>query len=326
VREIDLLAYKVSIVKDFSLYTALIISCKKNESNAWALLSRPVEEQDPNYNWRPFKGWSNHPALQYYMKGKNWPHNYHEKLSKECPELFQPPPVDVFAFQEMNKASGSVQNDKAIFSSITSLMKAQSYEMSTLEGRQKNKKRLYQFNLVSLIDSDLVRVFFEGDKIESSFVDSEDYLCRYILNSEEAIARIKFVTAKSFPEVIKDYSKLHSKNKEVFSEYYDKFYSDAYKVWQKANLLMGDFRNAIRSDLTAARHRYDRKFIAFSDVGTYWHTEEKRLVIELHHESITLPMIDSLNRDEALKGVVTKALVDIFHYDGEYTFEEGIPF
>ena len=46
VREIDLIAYKVSKVKHLDVYTALIISCKKSESNAWALLA-PAATQTP---------------------------------------------------------------------------------------------------------------------------------------------------------------------------------------------------------------------------------------------------------------------------------------
>ena len=41
--------------------------------------------------------------------------------------VMQPPEVDVFAFQELNKKTGNPQNDKNIFSSLTTLMKAQSY-------------------------------------------------------------------------------------------------------------------------------------------------------------------------------------------------------
>jgi hypothetical protein len=325
VREMDLLAYKVSHIKDFSLYTAVIISCKKNESNAWALLSRPVEPQDPNYNWRPFKGWSNHAALKYYINGKNWAHAYHEKLLKECPALFQPPPVDVFAFQEINKNSGNIQNDKAIFSSITSLMKAQSYEMSILESRQKNKKRIYQFNLVSLIDSEMVRVFFDDDKITASSVESEDYLCRYILNKEEAIARIKFVTAEAFPEVIKDYSKLHAQNKEIFSEYYEKFYSDAYKVSEKSELLIGEFNNKVKRRISNARYHFTKTF-EMSDVSIDYNSHTEELTVDLDYDDVSNEMMESFNKDANLKAFVAEALKEVYHYEGKFSFEIAIPF
>jgi len=37
IREIDLVAYQTSKVQHFDVYTTLIISCKKSESNLWAL-------------------------------------------------------------------------------------------------------------------------------------------------------------------------------------------------------------------------------------------------------------------------------------------------
>ena len=63
VHEIDLIAYKSTSVKHFRVYTALILSCKKNESNAWALLSRDIDRADPNKNWQPLHAWSNDKAV-----------------------------------------------------------------------------------------------------------------------------------------------------------------------------------------------------------------------------------------------------------------------
>jgi hypothetical protein len=42
VREIDLVAYQITNVQHVDVYTTLIISCKKSESNAWALLARGI--------------------------------------------------------------------------------------------------------------------------------------------------------------------------------------------------------------------------------------------------------------------------------------------
>lgn len=53
VREIDLIAYQGSKVQQFDVYTVLIISCKKSESNVWALLAREVNLRDPNSDWCP---------------------------------------------------------------------------------------------------------------------------------------------------------------------------------------------------------------------------------------------------------------------------------
>lgn len=326
VREIDLLAYKVTNLKDFSLYTVIIVSCKKSESNSWALLSRLVDEKDPNYNWRPFKGWTNHPAINYYMSKMTWSPSYHDKVSKECPILFSAPNVDVFAFQEMSKVNSSPQNDKNIFASITSLMKAQSYEMSILKERQKNKKRVYQFNLTSVIESELVRILFQDNDISASSVDSEDYLCRYILNQKEEIARIKFTTASAFPEVLQQYEILHSSNCAFFQEHYEKFYKDAYKDWSKTQVLLPEFNATAKSSLRMALYRHTRKFSQVSDLSLSWNEKQQKLSVDIDADDVDLHMIEKLNLDNQFKKEISRSLAAVFHFAGDISFEIGIPF
>jgi len=326
VREIDLLAYKVNKVEDFLCYTVLVISCKKSEANAWAVLARTVEEKDPNYNWRPFKGWTNHPALSYYMKAKTWSHAYHDRLSEACPRIFKAPAFDVFAFQEMNKNSGSVQNDKAIFSSITSLMKAQAYEMGLLAARRGSERCAYQFNLISVVDSELIRVLFEADKIESSLISDEDYLCRYILNKEEAIARIKFTTAEAFNELVDHYDEVHRQNITHFAECYGKFYIDAYKVSRKSDLISDDFFKAILPTLRRSRADFDRKYSEIKLCWVIWNKSKELLEIGLDTDEITYSLTEHLNNDGKLIATTKDALLSIYKYTGKFIFEEGIAF
>ncbi|THF34313.1 hypothetical protein E5170_08565 [Pseudomonas atacamensis] len=326
VREIDLLAYKVTNLKDLSIYTVIIISCKKNEANSWALLSRPVDDKDPNYNWRPFKGWTNHPAIHHYMSKMTWSPSYHEKLSKACPMLFSAPNVDVFAFQEMSKANSSPQNDKNIFSSITSLMKAQSYEMSILKERQKNKKRIYQFNLASIIESELVRVLFQDNDISAESVNAEDYLCRYILNQKEEVARIKFITASAFPDILRQYSIVHASNCEFIQESYDKFYRDAYKDWSKTQVLLPDFNTLAKPALRMALYRHTRKFATTSDLSLSWSEKKEALSVDIDADDIDLDMVAKLNQDKQFKKEIATAMANVFHYEGDFSFDIGIPF
>ena len=115
------------------------------------------------------------------------------------------PDVEIFAFQEMSKTSGSAQNDRPIFDSITSLMKAQAYELSCLPSRKKDSS-VYQFNLVSVADTDLVRLHFQDNgEVEESPVESERYIASYIVNRERTSAAIRFVRASAFPPAINDY-------------------------------------------------------------------------------------------------------------------------
>jgi hypothetical protein len=113
VREIDLVAYRVSKVQHFDIYTTLIISCKKSDANAWALLAREINLKDPNSDWWPLHAWSNDKALNFQLAETNKARRYHEQVTAfGVKDALGMPSVEVFAFQEMDKVSGKPQNDK----------------------------------------------------------------------------------------------------------------------------------------------------------------------------------------------------------------------
>ncbi|MBK7441315.1 MAG: hypothetical protein IPI65_07235 [Bacteroidetes bacterium] len=119
--------------------------------------------------------------------------------------IMQPPEVDVFAYQELNKITGKPQNDKNIFSSITTLMKAQSYEIGALEKRT-NVKSIYQFNLISVIESDLVRIHIVNNELSQQDIETEQLVARYIIGKKEQFFRIRFIKAEAFSKHLKDYN------------------------------------------------------------------------------------------------------------------------
>jgi hypothetical protein len=76
-------------------------------------------------------------------------------------------------------------------------MKAQSYEMEALPRRRKTPS-VYQFNLVSLVDTQLVQLYFKDSGQRATEVDEEHYIARYIINKRETFARIHFVRSDKF--------------------------------------------------------------------------------------------------------------------------------
>lgn len=81
VREIDLIAYKVTKVQHIQVYTTLIISCKKNEKDCWALLSKTRKGKEKNVNWLPVHFWSNDVVLKHMLNEPGWKQKF-LKLSK----------------------------------------------------------------------------------------------------------------------------------------------------------------------------------------------------------------------------------------------------
>ena len=230
VREIDHVAYRVTEVQHFKVYTVLIVSCKKSDSNAWALLARDNNLKDPNSNWWPLHAWSNDKALAFQLAASDRPKAYHDAAQGNgVTDALSMPDVEVFAFQEMDKSTGKPQNDKPIFGAITSLMKAQAYELTALPERKKSPV-VYQFNLLAVVDTDLIRLKFSGTEISQTEVDTEHYLARYIIRKREVFARIRFVRAGVFGLVLEDYGRLHLANCKWFAAECDIFLLEFFKT------------------------------------------------------------------------------------------------
>lgn len=324
VREIDLVAYRISKVQHFNVCTALIISCKKSDSNAWALLARDANLKDPNADWWPLHAWTNDKALNFQLAEVGKARRYHEQLTAlgVC-EALRVPDVEVFAFQEMDKTSGKPQNDKPIFTALTSLMKAQAYELSALPDRKK-APCIYQFNLLSVVDTDLIRLKFDGAEIHGSQLETEHYLARYIVRKHETFSRIRFVTAKAFGATLQDYGRLHVANCTWFGKECDSFYSGLLDDPKRIAVLDEAFKKAVNWSVSwRLEHRFGQSF----DIGVP-SLELRKLTNDLGIGYLVPPdVLAHMNEDKQIRSVFAKALHDIYRYDGNFCFvDDIIPF
>lgn len=323
VREIDLIAYKATKVQHFSVYTALVISCKKNEANVWALLSRPINKSDPNRNWSPVHAWTNDKALGFQFSQSDFGADYHAKGGEKDMTALADPKFDIFAFQEMNRQSGAPQNDKAIFNSVTSLMKAQAYELRALPTR-KTVPSVYHFSLISVIDSEMVRLLFDGDDLSASDISSEQYLANYIINKKQNVSRIRFLRATAFEDTISDYDELHTFNCKVFSDYCDDFYEGVLEDWDRTKIFIEEFRKAVWWGLHWRIYKTYNIDLKKETISLSWRSEDRVVAVTLPLEGEHLAL---LNEDTESRKIVTKALENIYRYKGTFLFaEEDIPF
>lgn len=324
VREIDILAYKCKFISKISIFTAIIISCKKSESNNWALLSRDIIKNDPNVDWQPFKGYTNNIGISFFLEKKEWSKEYYNRMLKTCPGIFKKPEVDIFAFQEMSKEKSTCQNDKNIFNSITSLMKAQAYELNSLKSnRVKDDQVFYQFNLISVIDSELIRIKFEEKNIQASIIDSDDYISNYILNKKTSTSRIKFLTAKKFKETIAEYTTLHSENALLIKQLDSFFFKDILLFREKSKLLIPKFREALKKYLWSPYYSVTQETLNIENFDIAWDSRNKEAIIEI---DASRKIVSELNDDDACIKAAKKVLEEVYRYNGRAYFEEAIIF
>ena len=326
IREIDVLAYKISKIQNISIYTTLLISCKKSESNDWALLSRDIDLKAPNNDWWPLHAWSNDKAINYKLNLKGGAKGYHEDLiERGLKHVLDLPKVEVFAFQEMDKKTCSPQNDKSIFGSITSLMKAQAYEVNSLPSRKKDAA-IYQFNLLTVVDTELVRIHFEeNEKIKAHVTDSEHYIARYIIHKEDTFARIRFIKSNKFQSYLADYDKLHKENCDWFIEANNDFYLDALKTSDKINLFLEDFRKKLvwHYRILGDKNKSDD----FSDLNIEWLKDTNKAAVV--SDSMSEEVIEKFAKYPYIEKLTGNALKSIYRYEGDFVFampEDSLPF
>ncbi|TIE58773.1 hypothetical protein DI041_13450 [Stenotrophomonas maltophilia] len=76
-------------------------------------------------------------------------------------------------------------------------------DMESLPNRAKNKKRLYHFTLLSIVDAPLVDVFYKGNSPTVTEIDGITHLSRYMVNRRELSALVHFVQASALPQYLK---------------------------------------------------------------------------------------------------------------------------
>lgn len=323
-REIDILAYKVTLQNGIQIYTVLIISCKKSSTNAWGLLAKDKNDKDPNIDWSPVTIWSNQKVLKLVIENYEWKTGYVNSSQKLKDQLFSPE-KHIFAFQELNKKNGKPQNDKAIFNSIVSSMKSQDYEIGSLNKRKKQES-IYNFNLISVVDAPLLRINYSDDEPDVENICSDIYVGSYIINKKETVSRVHFITSDSFDSCLPTYNILHSHNIKQSSVIFESYYIDCLKDKSKADLFISEFSRYLRFDI----YKFIRNIRTdgsadFNDVGMFWNKKKNCVAITVN-DVWDEKEINALNTNFDIKTKVTAALKEIYRYEGEFYFDCNCPF
>lgn len=323
VREIDLVAYKVQRVQHFHVYTTLIISCKKNEKDVWVLLAKERDRKDPNINWLPIHAWSNDKAITYILNGQAWRDGYLSHMKDAgCISIADVPKKHIFAFQEMDKVKGSPNNDKNIFNSIVSLMKAQAYEMNAFSHRKK-EPAVYQINLISVMDTDLVRLDFSKGTIDSCLVDDEVYVAGYIIDKHQTFSKIHFINASTFNVKLAEYDKIHKSNIICFDSICNDFYTDAIKVSEKRDMFIEQVKKDLRLPIQLKIWETFNKVFYLESLGLFWDDDVETLQVML---DLKEREVEALNEDDILRGRLATTLKEHYRYAGLCRFDVNIPF
>jgi len=197
------------------VYTTVIVSCKKSDSRIWAFVSRRPDLSNPNYTWQPLHTWTNDKALAYQSNLANATSIcYREVSAQSADHCLSAPTRGVFAMQELERITAKSpeskpRNDSIIFDGISSPMKAQAYEVGALSSRRK-EPAIYQFNLLTVTDADLLRLTYDTSPVEAENVGCEDWYARYIVRKAQLAARIRVTNRSTLSRTISGHDRLHN--------------------------------------------------------------------------------------------------------------------
>lgn len=331
-REIDLIAYKVANLDAVRVYSAVIISCKKTSENTWVFMTRPINAADPNKDLAPLHYWTNDKALNYSMSRPGFAKEYTDRLARSASFTWGLPDEEVFAFQELwpsRNGRGECMgykpgNDRALFSSVTSLMKAQAYELGRLPERRRETV-LYVFSLLAVMEGDLLAAHFRGDSAEVKKKDEFRYIAHYIINKKEQFSRINFTHSDRLSEVIKEYDSAHRSSvaliKKSISDFYKTVLSDKNKRRVLSDIVVSKVKVwANIFGKLAGDHRMDLQNTVLG------YEENSNTVVFQIANSAPEDRIDKLNSIDNVVSMAKKTIKEVYKHEVNVRFEHDIPF
>lgn len=319
-RELDLIVYKVVAGPEVDVVTSVLISCKKDNENAWVVMSRDRPTQDPNLDWDPVHQWTNNKLLKAYLESVEWSSNYVRGDKALYTQLFEMK-RQAFAFQLVSKKSCKSNNDKPIFGSLTDLMKAQDHELSILPERIK-ENRLYVFNLMAVVDAPIYEARYDGAQPVVVKVDEFRHLARYIVRRRDTVSRVNICNKNSLQSLVQVYDRLAKYNKDYFNSKITEGYSSLATNRAIQLVLAEVITKKLRFEFYFALVRHGKKGET-PNIGVSYDNQSKDLLLE-----VALPDddVEWVASDQKLLLKTREVLEKFARYSGAFRYTADIPF
>ncbi len=320
-RELDLVAYKTQTSEDLNVVSAVLVSCKKDEERTWAFMTRRKPKADPNFDWDPVHFWTDVQPLQVYLASDSWRDEYLASGGKNYQENFKAV-RDIFAFQQISTSKVTAQNDKDIFDSIVSLMKALDHEVEVVPARAKKRKRIYLFHLLSVVDAAMVDVDYAEKDPAATEVKQMTHLARYMVRRRELSALVHFVRSDALPGFVSAISKLADCNAKHMISLSGKAYA-AIRWNEKVREYFAEKMKSyilLRISQSLARVKKDEKKIGYMEFN--FKNNKLEIVVSIFDDE----SLDHINGDEKLRAEVSDYLKKMARYEGDFSFEFDVPF
>jgi hypothetical protein len=328
-REMDIVAYKARTdSEDVVYYTALIISCKKDNENHWVFLTTNSNMSDLNTDFYPFHYIANEERLKLMLSSYRQSVIDKIKTNTEIVSIFDYS-RNISAFQQLKKGNSTAQNDKHIYNSISTLIKAVESEKKQINGDLKKKNRIYSFYLLSVVKGEMLEVNLDNYPRDVVEIEDINYLNRHIVNRTDNFYRIRFVRDDYFKSVLHQYDELHNFNFQTYSKMLQEFYDDIFEHNDRVKLYWEQFISSIRFEVNWQLRKVellkDIKVTGFN----YDYSKKNGLTLEPICEEysqwqlLTETLNDSYKTNHKF---IANKLNEFFRYKGSFNFDNILPF
>lgn len=320
-RELDLVAYRATKSKELDVVTAVLVSCKKDEEATWTFLTKERPEHDPNFDWNPVHYWTDLQPLRSYLAVDSWKEGY-IKAAGNLYEINFEAKKEIFAFQQVASLKVTPKNDKSIFDSISSLMKALDHEVQAAQVRAKGKKRIYIFSLLSVVDAPMVDVSYSGGTPIAIEVEKITHLARYMVRKRYLSALIHFVRNDKLPEFVGALSGFAEANGKHMISLVEKAYESIRSNKRVREYFSERLKPRLIWEINSFFRRVGRSSTKAEEAQLGY--EDGKLLIEV--DIYDNNDLEELNADGFLGSRTVSLLREVARYEGDFVFVCDIPF
>lgn len=325
-REIDVVAYKKNRKDNTMFYTYLIISCKKATESSWVFLTSDHDSCDEDFDRCPIEMLFSDRGIQALLDNEKAV--MVEKLNEiSSLQSICDAPHRVLAFQQINRKSFKDEDDKRIFSSIITAIKAAAYERkSILELRESDLDICVNFNLLSIFEGGLKENYRNEMTNEVNDIQEIKYINRHIIDDVDRPYRVHFISDTAFELILEQYDQAAEDIADYYTSlqievYNDVFSDDKYYRIERAWI---NFSTELAHEMYETTTNIDVQSYFNNGFITNFHFsgEEEKLIIYWDFSLFTNPdsIVLELNENEQFKEMTSKKLKKFFRYNGAFAF------
>ena len=228
-REIDLLASKGPV--------KLVISCKKNDEVFWTFMTSKNDGVNVPLEYK-----TDDPVIDYLWK---YERQTFTKIATTYPALTSLLTMSdmVRAFQQIKKSNYTPGNDKNIYDSIITTIKAAEYEGT-------HSKYNVAYFMLSVFNGEMIKKDFEDES--SVEIDEIKYVNRHYIGSKDKYYSVHFIKFEALDRIISLYDQVVLEIPRLLENLHQEFKKDVFKYQSRIDyfwdILETEFFKGLRDE------------------------------------------------------------------------------